>query len=61
MAEKQEPEEKAAAPAKKAAAKKTPEYEVTKKGVLIEDANGNDVYIQPESVRVWLEHGAKLK
>lgn len=48
-------------PAKKAAAKKTPAFEVTKKGVLITDANGNDVYVQPESVRLWLDHGAKLK
>jgi hypothetical protein len=56
-----ENEEKAAAPAKKAAAKKTPEYEVTKKGVLITDANGEDVYVQPESVKVWLDRGAKLK
>lgn len=56
-------EQTAPAPAKKAAPEAEPAQEitVTKKGVLIEDANGNDVYVQPESVKVWLDRGAKLK
>lgn len=40
---------------------KTRKVKLTKRGVLIEDANGNDVYVQPESLVVWLDHGCKLK
>ena len=45
----------------KAGDPKTRNVKVTKKGVLITDANGNDVYVQPQSLRVWLERGCTLK
>jgi len=40
---------------------KTEKVTVTRQGVALSDPFGNEVWVQPESVPVWLERKYKLK